>query len=233
MEIIPVIDVMGGKLVHARGGERANYPLLTSTLTTSHDPIEVIRDLLAYASFSTVYIADLDAIILATRNSELYTEIARTFPDITFYLDAGVTDKASWHSIAIEANIYPVIGSETLLASDWIADAQVQQGSILSLDFKHGEFLGEQQLLSSPSLWPQQVIAMNLDCIAAQGGPDLTLLADLKQRSNSDIIAAGGVRSEQDLMALQKRGIKRVLVASALHDGRIEKTAIKAYLDKP
>ena len=226
MEIIPVIDVMGGKVVHARGGKRAEYRPLESILTTSHDPIEVIKDLLAFMPFSTIYIADLDAIMNGKRNNALYSALSRAYSHINLYLDAGVTDKLSWQSLMTNENIFPVIGSETLLESDWLADAEVHKKSILSLDFKRGDFLGEEQLLNTPDLWPEQIIAMNLDCIGAESGPDLELLADLNNKSNCSIIAAGGVRAEQDLMALQQRGIKRVLVASALHNGRINKKVV-------
>jgi len=223
VEIIPVIDVMGGKVVHARGGERAEYPLLESTLTTSHDPVKVIMDLLAYYSFSTFYIADLDAIMSGKRNDDLYFDLSQANPKTNFYIDAGITDKNSWQTLAVNANVYPVIGSETLVDRLWLNDVEVQNKSILSLDFKRGDFLGDENLLKSPSLWPKQIIAMNLDCIGSQLGPDLKLLADLKNKSSSDVIAAGGVRTEQDLIALQQQGIERVLVASALHDGRINK----------
>jgi len=226
VEIIPVIDVMGGKVVHARGGKRAEYRPLESILTTSHDPIEVIKDLLAFMPFSTIYIADLDAIMNGKRNNALYSALSRAYSHINLYLDAGVTDKLSWQSLMTNENIFPVIGSETLLESDWLADAEVHKKSILSLDFKRGDFLGEEQLLNTPDLWPEQIIAMNLDCIGAESGPDLELLADLNNKSNCSIIAAGGVRAEQDLMALQQRGIKRVLVASALHNGRINKKVV-------
>ncbi|MDC9725292.1 MAG: HisA/HisF-related TIM barrel protein [Gammaproteobacteria bacterium] len=223
MEIIPVIDVMGEKVVHASGDERSDYPLLTSVLTQSHQPLEVVKDLLAYYPFLTIYIADLDAIMLGERNNDLYNELSQTFPEINFYLDAGVTDRSSWQSLAVNSNIYPVIGSETLVDISCLHDSEVKKNSILSLDFKRGEFLGDKNLLTSPNLWPEQLIAMNLDCIGAQLGPDLVLLEALKNTSNRDIIAAGGVRSKQDLMLLKQKGIERVLIASALHDGRVDK----------
>ncbi|MDQ7072331.1 MAG: hypothetical protein Q9N32_00570 [Gammaproteobacteria bacterium] len=40
MEIIPVIDIMGGKVVQAGGGDRNSYSLLKSVLTDSIEPVE-------------------------------------------------------------------------------------------------------------------------------------------------------------------------------------------------
>ena len=45
-EIIPVIDLMGGVVVHARSGERDSYRPLTSPLAASAEPAEVVRGLL-------------------------------------------------------------------------------------------------------------------------------------------------------------------------------------------
>lgn len=231
MEIIPVIDVMGGKVVHAQGGHRAHYPLLESILTSSDDPIEVIMDMVAYHPFSIIYIADLDAILDGKIDHTLYSKISQAHPDITFWLDAGVRTEISWQKISNYSNISVVIGSETLVDISWINSSEVREKSILSLDFKQGDFLGDTQLLAQPDSWPKRVIAMNLDCIGSPSGPDLTLLAELKRNSNSEIIAAGGVRTEQDLIILQQQGVERVLIASALHDGRINKDVLdKIYI---
>ncbi|NOQ80947.1 MAG: nickel transporter [Methylophaga sp.] len=226
MEIIPVIDVMGGKVVHARGGNRAHYPLLESILTSSNDPIDVIMDIVAYYPFSIIYIADLDAILDGKIDHTFYSKLSQTYPDITFWLDAGIKMEISWQQVSNYSNISVVIGSETLTDISWINSSEVREKSILSLDFKHGDFLGDTQLLIQPDFWPKRVIAMNLDCIGSQSGPDLALLAELKRSSRSEIIAAGGVRTEQDLMILNQQGVARVLVASALHDGRINKDVL-------
>ena len=221
MEIIPVIDIMGGKVVQANGGDRAQYPLLRSILTNSDEPRQVINDLLAYHPFPSFYIADLDAIEYGVMNELLYSDISKQFPKTKFWLDAGIRTKKQWQELVNIPNVYPVLGSETVESATWLDENDAQKKSILSLDFKHGLFLGDEALLSQPKRWTERVIAMNLDCIASKSGPDFELLTDLKNRSNSQIIAAGGIRSEQDLMLLEQQGIEQVLVASALHDGRI------------
>tara|TARA_R110002050_G_scaffold269917_2_gene412479 strand:- start:10517 stop:11224 length:708 start_codon:yes stop_codon:yes gene_type:complete len=230
VEIIPVIDVLGGKVVHARGGVRSQYPLLKSVLTTHCDPISVIRDLLAWQSFSTIYIADLDAILGLRQNTVLYQSLAEQFAQVIFFLDAGIHSKQSWQQLIDYSNIKPVIGSETLTDISWLSEPEIRQKGILSLDFQHGEFLGHQSLLEQPKLWADTIIAMNIDHIGAQSGPDVELLTALQKKAlNSEVIASGGVRSEQDLLDLASRGIQRVLVASALHDGRISKASIEKF----
>lgn len=228
MEIIPVIDVLRGKVVHARGGVRQEYPLLESVLTSDCEPVQVISDLLAWLPFTTIYIADLDAILNQQRNTMLYVSLATAFPKITFYLDAGIHRRVCWEYFLGYPNIKPIIGSETLTDISWISDPVVRQNSILSLDFQHGNFLGVQALIEQPALWAENIIAMNIDHVGGLSGPDFELLLSLQQKvHDSRIIAAGGVRTEKDLIALEAQGIQRVLVASALHDGRITKRYLK------
>ena len=224
MEIIPVIDVMGKKVVHARAGIRSQYQPLQSVLTNSCEPLQVITDILAWHPFSTVYIADLDAILDQKMNTMLYQQLEQQFPTVQFWLDAGVKSKASWNDISDYNNITPVIGSETVVDISWLVDQKVQQSSILSLDFQQDKFLGQQQLFNQVELWTENVITMNLDRVGVQSGPDFELLSAISNKSKQcRIIAAGGIRDQQDLMDLQQRGIEQVLVASALHNGRIDK----------
>ena len=62
MQVIPVIDLMGGEVVRARMGDRASYRPIESPLSPTSDPVDVVRGLLAAYPFPTLYVADLDAI---------------------------------------------------------------------------------------------------------------------------------------------------------------------------
>jgi len=223
LEIIPVIDVMGGKVVHAKQGDRDNYALLQSCLTQSHDPIQVMRDMLAFHPFSIIYIADLDAIIHGELNPAFYHELTLSFPYLTIYLDAGIKTKADWQTLASYSTIHPVIGSESLFDPAWLLDSSVRKSSILSLDFRRGAFLGNELLLAEPRYWSEQLIVMNLDYIGAGSGPDLNLLSEIQLKTTGAVIAAGGVRGKADLNVLEQQGVVAVLIASALHDGRLTK----------
>jgi phosphoribosylformimino-5-aminoimidazole carboxamide ribotide isomerase len=63
---------------------------------------------------------------------------------------------------------------------------------------------------------------MELARVGSEAGPELALIARLRaQRPDVAVIAAGGVRDAVDLAALDEAGVPAVLVASALHDGRL------------
>jgi len=78
-------------------------------------------------------------------------------------------------------------------------------------------------LLAKPQLWPEQLIVMTLGRVGSGAGPDLARLAEIRALAGARrLYAAGGVRNGADLAALANAGAAGVLVASALHDGRLD-----------
>ena len=62
MRIVPVLDLKGGIVVHARRGQRAEYAPLRSPLVEGCEPVAVARALCAACRTRSLYVADLDAL---------------------------------------------------------------------------------------------------------------------------------------------------------------------------
>src|SRR5436190_376794 len=62
MRIVPVLDLKGGIVVHARRGQRADYAPLRSPLVDGCEPVTVARAVCTVAQSSSLYVADLDAL---------------------------------------------------------------------------------------------------------------------------------------------------------------------------
>ncbi len=213
MEIIPVIDLKGGAVVHAKRGQRDAYRPIVSSLSPSSAPEDVLAGLLRLHPFKTIYIADLDAITNKRGHAPLIFELARSQPDIHFWVDNGGTQSIQCR------NVHPVLGSESMHGD---RPERIDPDAILSLDFRGEDFVGPPALLEQPALWPQRVIVMTLARVGSGAGPDLERLASIKARGGAcGVYAAGGVRDRADLEALRDAGMAGVLVASALHDGRL------------
>ena len=230
VQIIPVIDVMRGIVVHASGGKREHYQPLQSILSQSCDPFDVIEALLELHDFKKIYIADLDAINDHNYDESFYLALHDRFPDVEFWLDVGIRTYNDWQIISQISGIWCVLGSETIEEVELLQAPLVREQAILSLDYQDGEFLGTHEIIDSPKHWPKKVIVMNLDHVGAEGGPDYSLLAIVKALSiDSELIAAGGVRNERDLEELAKREVTATLVASALHRGSISTKVLSEY----
>jgi HisA/HisF family protein len=222
MEIIPVLDLKQGVVVHARMGRRDEYRPIETPLSPTSDPVDVARGLLRVHPFATLYVADLDAI---ARNGDNHAALARlraAFPQVTLWVDNGICDccsardwlEAGWGQL--------VLGSETqrdcTVVHHLAGDARV----VLSLDFRGPTFQGPRALLDDPACWPQKVIAMTLARIGSDAGPDLERLCAIRDAApGRQVYAAGGVRDAADLVSLKRADIAGALVASSLHEGRL------------
>jgi phosphoribosylformimino-5-aminoimidazole carboxamide ribotide isomerase len=228
MQIIPVIDLKAGEVVRAFKGERAAYAPIVSPLSATSAPRDIVAGLLRLHDFSTIYVADLDAIEGRRGHRATICDLARAFPHVRLWIDDGSADASAIAALrALGAE--PVIGSESL--EDATATLASDSDAILSLDFRGERFLGPAALLEDARLWPWRVIAMTLARVGAFEGPDLELLARLARRAEGrDLFAAGGVRDARDLAALERAGVAGVLVASAIHDGRLSPSDLRRFV---
>lgn len=218
-ELIPVVDLMAGRVVRAVGGDRANYRPLISRLSPDASPLEAVRGFLTLAPFARVYLADLDGIEGGAVQHQVLAEIEAAFPDIEVWVDAGLADEAACRDWQARHRARIVLGSESLRDTG----LAVRLACVLSLDFRGAEFLGHPALFADSRLWPRDVIAMTLDRVGEGGGPNTGLVAKLIARGGAGrrIHAAGGVRGDADVSALTAMGASGALVASALHDGAL------------
>ena len=233
MLIIPVIDLMGGRVVHARRGDRSNYRPLQTVLTASSEALDVVAALLDLAAFRAIYVADLDAILGCGDHSESIERIERTFEPLTLWLDAGFGTPADIARFESKRAV-PVIGSESLPSLAACADLlRAVPDAILSLDTRAGVPLGPTALFDAPEHWPQRVIVMTLDRVGGGQGPALERLqATLALAAGKQVIAAGGVRNAADLDTLAQMGVYAVLVASAIHDGTLDRATLGRFLKR-
>ena len=223
-EIIPVIDLRGGKVVHARYGQRADYRPISSMLCEGSTPEAVVGGLLALHPFPTLYIADLDAIEDTGDNEPVLHELRRRFPALKLWVDAGFRDAGGCLDWLRRDLGDLVLGSES--QADWEGLRRLMASPhahriILSFDFAGDHFLGPLGDLD-PASWPTRVVVMTLARVGSGEGPDLIRLRQIMaQNGRCRAYAAGGVRDAADLRSLTEAGAAGVLIASALHDGRI------------
>jgi phosphoribosylformimino-5-aminoimidazole carboxamide ribotide isomerase len=229
LQVIPVIDLMGGKVVHARKGDRGSYGPLVSPLSPTSDPLDVVRGLLSVFPFPTLYIADLDAIQDHGDNLRTLRQIRDEFPTLEVWVDNGAADVGALAAF-LEADLgAPVIGSESQDDTSLVAQHRDSARIVLSLDFRGDAFQGPQPILDQPSLWPRRIIVMTLARVGSGAGPDLARLASIQSIAGGrEIYAAGGVRNAADLSALTAAGVSGALTATALHERRIVTADLEA-----
>jgi phosphoribosylformimino-5-aminoimidazole carboxamide ribotide isomerase len=229
MEIIPVIDLKDGVVVRARMGQRDQYRPIETPLSPSSDPVDVVRGLLGVSAFRTLYVADLDAIERKGDAKAALARVKSAFPQLDVWLDNGLADAAAARALLNEGSDRLVLGSEAQTDHRLVESLKDDPRVLLSLDFRGDSFIGPASLLATPDIWPTRVIVMTLARVGSAAGPDLERLAAIHKLSGRRLVyAAGGLRHAGDLDELNNAGIAGVLVASALHDGRLTRADIAA-----
>lgn len=239
MRVLPVIDLMRGEVVRGVGGRRDEYRAIQSTLAAEASP-RSIAWALAGCGFRDVYVADLDAIGGSEPAWPLYEQIIDA--GLTLSIDAGISTCDSAKPLVEFADNNPglagiVVGLESLAAPEELARLCKLIGEarlIFSLDMKAG------RLLTRISQW-RQLSAEQIAAIAVRAGVRRMIVLDLAavgmgggagteplcrtlacRFPELELIAGGGVRGPHDLQSLAAAGCDAALVASALHDGRLD-----------
>jgi phosphoribosylformimino-5-aminoimidazole carboxamide ribotide isomerase len=234
LQILPVLDVMGGRVVRGVAGRRQEYQPVKSVLTESCDGFEVARAIRSRFGLSAIYLADLDAILQGTPN----LDILRALSEAGFMLtvDAGLRCAADASGIVAAGARQLVAGLETLKGPGELSRLVEQFGPsrvVFSLDLRDGEPLGDRTAWKNAGpigLADQatqagcsRFIVLDLAHVGTDGGMQaLPLCAEIRRRwPSATIVTGGGIRGIDDLRRVDRTIVDGVLIASALHHGAI------------
>lgn len=239
MRVLPVIDLKQGVVVRGIAGNRESYRPVVSQLVKSADPTAVATAFASKLAAADVYVADLDALGGAEPDWDNYRRIAAA--GLKIWLDCGIRNVARARSVADFARqekclagiifaLESVAGPADLRELVSFADPNL---AIFSLDLLRGEPWSKSPGWQSRSLLQiagaaaeagvGRIVVVDLAQVGVGEGPSVApLCRELRATiPNLELTAGGGVRHADDICLLADAGCSRVLVASALHDGRI------------
>lgn len=226
-------------------GSRDRYRPVESCLASSSDAEEIARGFREKLGLSQLYLADLDAILHHRRNLPVYRRLADE--GFALYVDAGLREAGAAADILNSGASAVVAGLETIAGPESLRTLCRDYGRervIFSLDLKAGVPMGNTTAWGGGE--PMQLVEWAVDCGAGrlivldlaqvgteQGLVTLPLCRDVRATyPDVELITGGGVRGVADLDLLAAAAIDGVLVASALHDGRIHRKHIERFRHK-
>ena len=232
MEIIPVLDILNGIVVHAVRGRREEYLPVTSTLCKSANPVDVA---LAFKSlrFNQLYLADLDAILSGLANFSLYRQI-KADTGLELMVDAGIADLEKAMRVLESGVSKIIVGTETLNEPDFVKQVVESFGEdrvTVSLDLKEGEVVSVSEVIRSMSplavakafqkMGITRIIVLDLARVGTRKGVNVGILREILKKVKVEVLTGGGIRDIKDLQLLRHLGVSGVLLATALHSGKI------------
>ncbi|MEM3383514.1 MAG: HisA/HisF family protein [Nitrososphaerales archaeon] len=235
MRIIPVIDIMKGLAVHAKGGQRNYYQPIKSRLIGSPNPIDLALALRSSFEFKELYIADLDSIMGIGNNLDLIKKI-HEISKMKLMVDSGINDVEKAKEILQISIEKIIVGTETLLSFEKlksILEFAGYENVIVSIDIKDGKILSKSKEVSrlNPEelakklelMGIKELIILDLLRVGKELGVNVDLIKSVLNSVNIPIITGGGIKDIDDIFLLRDIGVSGVLVSTALHNLKIKR----------
>jgi phosphoribosylanthranilate isomerase len=235
--LLPAVDVVDGRavrLVQGKAGSETEYgSALEAALGWQRDGAEWI------------HLVDLDAAFGRGSNRELLAEVVGKL-DVWVELSGGIRDDDSLAAALATGCARVNLGTAALENPQWCARAIAEHGDKVAvgldvqIDPSHPQ--GEHRLrgrgweTDGGELWEvlerldsqgcSRFVVTDVTKDGTLGGPNLDLLAAVADRTETPVIASGGVSSLDDLRALNNlatrtdRGVEGAIVGKALYAGR-------------
>lgn len=241
MRLLPVMDLMNSVVVRGVGGQRSQYRPIESVLCSNANPLSVAESLRTHFGFIEIYVADLDAILSDAANFEIYEQLQAA--GFRLLVDCGLKEPGSAEMALTAGAEKVIVGLETwpLLASLELLVRRVgAERIVFSLDLKNGVPLcGFRDMISSDPLdiaasaieaGIREMIVLDLANVGTgEGLSTLPLCRQIRSfAENCALITGGGVRDIADLEVLKNEGLDGVLIASALHNGAINREGLQS-----
>ena len=244
MRVIGVIDLAGGRAVHARAGERAAYrPVESPLLSGPGDAVALATVYRERLALQELYVADLDALGGRSPQSALIRSIVDV--GVPVLADVGAASPADARRAIEYGAARVIVALETLPSLDAleaVVEAVGGERVIFSLDLRSGVPV----VSHAAAAVIRAGSPLELVGVAAKCGVAGTIILDLARVGTGtgvdgelirairvahptlELLAGGGVRDRADLDRLARCGCDGALVATALLEGRITRADVEA-----
>lgn len=233
-QLVGVIDLRGGQAVHAVAGQRHRYrPVEHPSLACTGDPQQLVGHFLSLGIVQ-LYLADLDAIVSATPQTELLDNLIQSVPnDCHVMIDIGWRgDESAARCRQLQSwrDRFPrlafIAASETAgsaVAAERLRSLVGRDRVIAGLDYfdlawLNAKFTERDWLAVLERLGIDRLLVLDLNTVGTRQGPTTgPVCRRLKTRfPASTVFTGGGIRNAEDLRQLRQCGGDHFLVATAL-----------------
>jgi len=227
LAVIPAVDVLGAGAVRLRQGDFGHV------LLREDDPDAlVIRFVEAGARL--VHVVDLDGARSGRIRPDLVRRLARTAAPARIQASGGVRSPLDAEALLEAGASRVVVGTAAFTDSGSLAAYREALGEslVVAIDARAGRVVVQGWQHETPVTAGEaaercaaagitRLLCTSVDRDGTLGGPDLHLLAEVRERSGLPLLAAGGITSVDDLAALARLGCEGAIVGRALLDGTL------------
>lgn len=226
MQVIPAIDILGGRCVRLTQGD------YDSPTVYAEDPVEVV-DGFAAAGAKRIHVVDLDAARGSASNKPVIERMLQR-PGVQLQVAGGVRSEDAVAALLGAGAQWVVMGTTVVRDPHLFEKCAIKhpQQVLAALDVRDNKAAVDGWLNTDPvaigalvSRWEFLPLGgVILTCIDRDGtmtGPDLQTLARVRKMTKFDLQYSGGVASVDDLRRVAASGAQGAILGKALYEGKI------------
>ena len=229
MEIIPAIDLRGGRVVRLYQGDFSRETVY------SGDPASVAAGW-QDAGAPRIHVVDLEgardgrmanreaieAVLRAVRIPVQVGGGVRSMETAKELLEMGAS-RVVFGTAAVRDPSLIEAACATLGSESVVVGVDARNGKVSTQGWQHTETQEALDLMKSMmDLGVSRFIYTDIETDGTLAGPNLGSVTALMKEVGAPIISSGGISTIEDLLALSETGVEGVIVGQALYQGKIE-----------
>jgi phosphoribosylformimino-5-aminoimidazole carboxamide ribotide isomerase len=225
--VIPAVDLLGEDAVRLEQGA------FDRVVVREAEPAALVRRFVE-AGASRIHVVDLDGARTGRLRPQVVAELAAKAAPARVQASGGVRSAADARALLEAGADRVVVGTAAFADPDALLRFSTELGDalVVAIDVREGRVVTRGWELDTELAVDEAVdrcVAAGVPrllCTAVErdgtlGGPDVPLLTSVVERSGLPVLAAGGVRSPADLLAVEAAGCEGAVVGRALLEGRL------------
>jgi len=236
MVIFPAIDLKDGKAVRLTKG------IMESAKIYSNEPWELAKRFEDMGA-KWLHIVDLNGAFAGEPKNIEQIEKIRKNTNLKIQLGGGIRDEDTIKRYLDLGINRLILGSIAAREPKRVIELAKKYPIAVGIDAKNGyvavDGWGETEGIKATEL-AKIYQNSNIECIIATdiskdgtlSGLNIDFILDIMKASKKDVIASGGVASEEDIKKVKENGIYGVIVGKAFYEGKVDlQKVIKEYGD--
>ncbi|MCL6648087.1 MAG: 1-(5-phosphoribosyl)-5-[(5-phosphoribosylamino)methylideneamino]imidazole-4-carboxamide isomerase [Chloroflexi bacterium] len=226
-EVFPAIDLRAGRVVRLYQGDYQRETIFAD------DPVAVARQWVALGA-RWLHLVDLDGAAAGTPRNQEAIRAIRAAVAVPLQLGGGLRSEEAVAAALADGIDRVVLGTLAVEEPERLRALAARFGPrlALSLDARQGKLASrgwvatserrvEELATEAGQLGIGCLIVTDITQDGTLAGPNLALIAAVRAASGLAVIAAGGIRSLDDLAAVKRAGAAGAILGRALYEGTL------------
>ena len=226
MEVIPAIDLLGAGAVRLRQGDYDRV--------TAYGEPGALAARFAAAGAHWIHVVDLDGARAGNIRPDVVGALAQAASPAQVQASGGIRSVADAEALLDAGASRVVVGTAawslldelvTALAERLVVALDVRDGVVRTRGWTESSLELDDAVDRCVAAGVPRLLGTAIERDGTLSGPDTRLIGRLVERSGVPVLAAGGIRSDDDLDALDRVGTEGAIVGRALLEGHIDLAA--------